>query len=296
MAFYLIDYENVNKDGMRGISQLTQSDTVCIFYSENASTMTFDLHERINQSKAHITFEKVDVKSKNALDFQLVSYLGYLIATNPDEQFTIISKDTGYRAATRFWQLRDVTITQMHDLTEIPVVSPMIEHTEPETEETLPEETPVEPVIAADPVVNTPVTPTVVSAEAFIHSDEGKKVIEELIAKNRTKLELNNALVKKYGSTRGGEIYNQVKSLVKSEPAPEPAVTSSKNDKEPVATVSSADSFLSAQKDEEEIRAMISKYKTKQGLNNALIKKFGNSRGGEIYKKIKPLLKDKKGK
>ena len=40
----------------------------------------------------------------------------------------------------------------------------------------------------------------------------------------------------------------------------------------------------------------IEKYKTKQGLNNALVKELGNSTTAEIYKIIKPLIKDKKGK
>lgn len=37
------------------------------------------------------------------------------------------------------------------------------------------------------------------------------------------------------------------------------------------------------------------KYKTKMGLNNALQKKFDSKRGGEIYKALKPFIKDKKG-
>ena len=36
------------------------------------------------------------------------------------------------------------------------------------------------------------------------------------------------------------------------------------------------------------------KYKTKQGINNALVKKYGSKSGGEIYKAIKPLLAAKK--
>ena len=44
---------------------------------------------------------------------------------------------------------------------------------------------------------------------------------------------------------------------------------------------------------------IIKQYKTKQGINNALMKQFpsqNNQRSGEIYKAIKPLLTDKKGK
>ena len=45
--------------------------------------------------------------------------------------------------------------------------------------------------------------------------------------------------------------------------------------------------------------AIIQKYKTKQGINNALVREFpsqDNKKASEIYKAIKPLLKDKKGK
>ena len=37
-------------------------------------------------------------------------------------------------------------------------------------------------------------------------------------------------------------------------------------------------------------------YKTKQGINNALVSKYKSKQAGEIYQAIKPLIKDKKGK
>jgi hypothetical protein len=46
----------------------------------------------------------------------------------------------------------------------------------------------------------------------------------------------------------------------------------------------------------EHICRFIVKYKTKQGVNNAIVKIYGTEKAGELYKKIKPLLKDKKGK
>ena len=36
MAIYLIDYENVNMDGLNGIQDLSETDQVYIFYSDNA--------------------------------------------------------------------------------------------------------------------------------------------------------------------------------------------------------------------------------------------------------------------
>lgn len=44
-----------------------------------------------------------------------------------------------------------------------------------------------------------------------------------------------------------------------------------------------------------EVAPLIEKYKTKMGLNNAIVKIYGTEKAGEIYKKIKPLIKDKKG-
>ena len=91
----MIDYENVNTDGLNGISRLSAEDTVIIFYSENADRMTFGLHRRLNESKATIDIRKVDVGGSNALDFQLGTYLGYLIALNREEQYCIVSNDRG---------------------------------------------------------------------------------------------------------------------------------------------------------------------------------------------------------
>lgn len=42
---------------------------------------------------------------------------------------------------------------------------------------------------------------------------------------------------------------------------------------------------------------IIQQYKTKQGINNALLKEFkDNKRASEIYTAIKPLITDKKGR
>ena len=46
------------------------------------------------------------------------------------------------------------------------------------------------------------------------------------------------------------------------------------------------------------VAKMIQSYKTKQGLNNALMKHFpskDNKKASEIYSAIKPLIADKKG-
>ena len=94
MGYYFVDYENVKIDGLNGINKLEPSDKVCIFYSEHADTLTFDLHKRLNESKATITFQKVEVGHKNALDFQLVTFLGYEIASKKEEKVSSEAQTT----------------------------------------------------------------------------------------------------------------------------------------------------------------------------------------------------------
>jgi len=104
MAIYLIDYENT-KD-LTGINNLNSDDVVVIFYSQKANALSFDAHREIMASKAKIEYKCVTVGGQNALDFQLSSYLGYLIKQNENKAFQIyiISKDKGFSFVKSFWK------------------------------------------------------------------------------------------------------------------------------------------------------------------------------------------------
>ena len=102
MSYYLIDYEN--KKTLQGISTLTESDHVIFFYSNNSNTLNFSLHREIVNSPASFDYYEVAVGGKNALDFQLSSYIGYLISERPDESFFIVSSDKGFDDVIDFWK------------------------------------------------------------------------------------------------------------------------------------------------------------------------------------------------
>lgn len=102
MTFYLIDYENL-QSGVTGFDTLSENDTVYCFYSKNANKLTFDLHKEIIQSKAKIEYFYIEIGGKNALDFQLSTYVGYLLAKFPEEKIYIVSKDTGFSKIVSFW-------------------------------------------------------------------------------------------------------------------------------------------------------------------------------------------------
>lgn len=183
MGYYFVDYENVKTDGLSGIHKLEASDKVCIFYSEHADTLTFDLHKRINESKATISFQKVEVGSKNALDFQLVTFLGYEIAGKKEDEYYIVSKDTGYNSACNFWKRRKISISIITNLTRLNIIQ--------EQQQLLQK------------------------IEKLLKDKEIAKVVTDLIIKYKTKQGINTALVQQYKSKQGGEIYQAIKPLLK---------------------------------------------------------------------------------
>ena len=120
MAYYLIDFENVKSRGMEGVEFLTEEDIVCIFYSDNADSMTFDLHRKLNETKAQIIYHKVAVGTKNALDFQLATYLGYLICEQQREgihpDYFIVTKDNGFTSLMVYWKAQGVPVRIIRNL------------------------------------------------------------------------------------------------------------------------------------------------------------------------------------
>lgn len=103
MKIYLVDFENVKSKGLTGIDSLDENDTVVIFYSENSDTISFEMHQKVLTSKANVQYLKVNVGGKNALDFQLSTLLGYLVANGKYSDIFIISNDRGFDFLHDFW-------------------------------------------------------------------------------------------------------------------------------------------------------------------------------------------------
>jgi hypothetical protein len=119
MNYYLVDYENVGSSRLKGLTNIAENDTLIIFFSkenENVSLDTMDVFGKLN-----IKFRcfKVDSGTKNALDFQLSSYLGYLISQNNEKaHYYIISADTGYDCLQNFWKSQGVSVSRFSPVLE----------------------------------------------------------------------------------------------------------------------------------------------------------------------------------
>lgn len=119
MAVYLVDFENVHSEGLTGVEKLGENDECYIFYSVNVCSLSFDLHQKIIESKAKFYYKMVDAHGKNALDFQLVTFLGYLVAKHPDEHFYVVSGDKMFCCATDYWCKENVDADVLEDLSEL---------------------------------------------------------------------------------------------------------------------------------------------------------------------------------
>ena len=104
MTVYLVDFENVRSSGLKGVENLGEDDKVIIFYSKNADAITFDVHMLLSKSMAEIETYMILRGGRNSLDFQLSTYLGYLVMENRFRNIVIISEDKGFLCAINFWE------------------------------------------------------------------------------------------------------------------------------------------------------------------------------------------------
>lgn len=114
--YFLVDYENVNRKGLNGITKLTETDCVKIYYSENAETLTFGLHRRINESRAHFDYKKVRVLMKDDIDHQIVTDIQELIRVHRDAEYVIVSKDKDYDQAIEYFTAHKIKLKKVQEI------------------------------------------------------------------------------------------------------------------------------------------------------------------------------------
>ncbi len=182
MNYYLVDYENVKTSGLDGVANLSEGDIVCIFYSDNADNLTFGLHRRLNESQAEIICRKVEIGTKNALDFQLSTYLGYIIHENLEAPYDyyIVTKDKGFESLVKFWKSK----------ANVKLVINVTKQSEDELVKQI--------------------------ADLIGSTDDAAKVAK-IIQHYKTKLGINNALMKTFPSKdhkKSSQIYSAIKPLI----------------------------------------------------------------------------------
>ncbi len=100
---FLVDFENVKSAGLVGLDQVGPDGEVIIMYSVNSNTISFEMHQKILRSTVKILYYQTRRTGKNALDFQLASLLGYLLASGDYSHLYVVSNDAGFDVLRDFW-------------------------------------------------------------------------------------------------------------------------------------------------------------------------------------------------
>lgn len=107
MNIYLIDYENVSSFAIDALETVNKNDRIVIFYSKKCDKISFQMLHKIIHAKASLEIYEVQDQRKNSLDFQLVTYMGYLVAVFPQANFVILSNDEDFQSSIRFWKEKE---------------------------------------------------------------------------------------------------------------------------------------------------------------------------------------------
>lgn len=103
---FFIDIENVGNNGLKRIESLVQTDKLILFHGQHyhSERVSDKIMNHLRAMTGEVEIVSLQSYTKNAMDFQIVAYLGYLVGLNEAEtKYYIVSGDTGYDAAIEFF-------------------------------------------------------------------------------------------------------------------------------------------------------------------------------------------------
>ena len=205
MNYFLVDYENVRTDGIKDLKGVQEGDVMVVFYSENCKSITLDVLDSIISLKLKYSSFKVKVGTKNALDFQLTSYLGYLIGQGGmDTNYYIVSDDKGFEVVADFWKEQGI------DVSCISLKGSLSAPKKEATKETKKAEPKKKSKVSSKDLA------TLDEIKTLIGKDNEPAEVLKVFNQYKTKVAINNGLVKHFKDTKKvSEIYKKLKPLLK---------------------------------------------------------------------------------
>ena len=314
---YLIDFENVHEEGFSALGRLGDKDAVYCFFTKNVAKISMSALAGMRSGQLHF----IEAESgKQSLDLALVSYLGYLIGTRPQElYYDIVSNDNGFAKVAEFWNRRGnglrVRVRKTNDL------KPKAETVKPQPANAIrrAETRPTQKMAAGEPEMD---TATVFAAEvnaqpaeAAPAAAEGKQETpkQEAPKQNQPRQRGQRQRSQRQRGVRQEQPKTEEKTPEEKKPEAQaapaaeataaPAPTPDKN-AAPAPTPAPAPEKLAdapapqtagiTPEAEEFIRAQAEKYRDdknrKQLVYRAVVKKFGQKTGTQIYNSAKKLL------
>lgn len=196
MKHFLVDYENIGSKELTEVKEISKKSSVAIFYSATCKTKLLDALTNMSNKGVALSFHKITTGTKNALDFQLSSYLGYLIGNGKQkDKFYIVSKDKGFDCVVTFWNKQEVKLRR---------IAP----------ETVTEKTKQKPKKKKKSKQSKEVT--LKQLQSMVSEGYPLKEIMEIVNQSKTKTEVHNELSRLFrDNKKATTVYHQLKPLLK---------------------------------------------------------------------------------
>lgn len=117
MKHYLIDYENIQPNDFNRLNP--KQCQIWLFVGKNQTTLPSIFAETKIKFGTAFHLIQVPKSGKNALDFILASEMGRIIENNPNDEFIIISKDTGFDVLVEHYQKQVKSIQRIGNANNI---------------------------------------------------------------------------------------------------------------------------------------------------------------------------------
>lgn len=185
---YLIDTENISNYDFLVSENVGKNDELIFFCSSNSRGIRFEDAKLLLENEATKSFEVVNVGNKNALDFQLVTYVSINIAAKDAEiEYYIVSNDKGYEVAISYIKEKIGV-----EITRVSISSPKID-------------------VADDPVTKFLELDSILKQTYPKIKTEVVEKIENIIHLNYGRNSIHNKLVETFGK-QGLEYYKVLKN------------------------------------------------------------------------------------
>ena len=202
-TYYLLDFENVNSDGLAGCDRLTETDHIIIFFTRNA--MKINMADIANHGGSELRMIEIPA-GKQSTDIHIGSYLGYLAGIHENKEccIVIVSKDKDFDNVIQFWEARtNIKISRVPQIREASTRSDTSEKNGTKVDGT------------QKTKLNVDIMQTLSKAgfESEIVNYVASIVVKNVDAEKGNQ-QIYRSIISKYGQNRGLNIYNHIKKQV----------------------------------------------------------------------------------
>lgn len=119
--YILIDFENVQIADLSALNN--ENFRVIVFVGERQTKILFETASSLQPFGDKVKYVKIAGNGPNALDFHIAFYLGQLTMSEHDTDFHIISKDHGFDPLIQHLKAKNISISRLNGIKEIPQVN-----------------------------------------------------------------------------------------------------------------------------------------------------------------------------